>query len=766
MNTILTYKEWVADNLDELYGVDDPRKAYLTYLTDYAFLNYSQTSTEDVSEVKRENLITFLLELSSRGKESDTATLIRSLDFTNDDDIETAIPQYATILTDISKYISTVRPQVSTTSDEIALATSKSGILGVLASQIRSLLIDNGYDTSFSLDVTNYYDDNIYFDKEDDTGEDIIDMGVIANSPSNPDLIDPAGDDKSEYVDYDVDGTSNNEYAGKMSDKYISTSFYTTDDDGNIIAWNEADNPSKNLSNMYFPTIAIRAKDNQLYTKDDVGKYFLPNKMGMSSFIGNGGNQMDGRLDTIFPNSEFRTNGYGYTGIYQDSAVINSSSFAWMDIVGITWGDVLSNYAEYQRMVPYQSDIDTNSKTLHGVVRSDANLDPWSGALDNQWSDIYTEYVEYRGIYDNREWYADLGDSRGVVTDYGSDIRSNDIALFKTVFNQSIIDRHTSVGSVYIRYVNSEIVKHVDIDPLVDPDTIIALNVDYDLITVRYENGETRVYRYDDDDVYSTNPTLVVDTGEYVTHNYNYIDKTYIITVRVGDGVIVYSYNVDSLIRTLIFDSTTDGEYNQYKTVAIDTASVYENIDTFNSYGDTDLLVVRDIAYRNQDPTGVGVASPLFYSKVENMIGDYYDDFGTIYPDIQNIFNAGLLNAPDRHNISEADLLELQLAAIDIGTAGYPDDEVMIITAIITQMCAIYAGFGIAINTFIEIIENGVGTDSLLVYGVWNAPTISQTNSYLYRIISIARRDDLLIVGYQNRITFNVAYQTIDTSET
>ena len=764
MNTILTYKEWVDSNLDELYGVDDPRKAYLTYITDNALLNYSQSSKDDVADIKRDNLITFLLELGYRGKETDTATLIRSIDFSNDADIEIAIPQYATILADISKYISSVRPQVSTSSDEIALASSKSGILGVLSAQIRSLLIDSGYDTSFSIDFDHYYDDNIYFDKEIDTGMPINDMGVIANSPSNPDLVEPAGDDKAEYIDYDVDGVSNNEYAGKISDKYISTSFFTTNDDGDIIEYNTADLPSSNLSNMYYPTIAIRAKDNQLYTKDDVGKYFIPNKMGMSTFIGNGGRQYDSRLDTIFPNSEFRTDGYGYTGVYQDSAVINSSSFAWMDIVGISWGDVLSDYAEYQRMVPYQSDVDTNRKTLHGVVRSDANLDPWSGALDNQWSDIYTEYVEYRGIYDNRNWYADLGASRGVVTDYGSDFMGNDIGLFKTIFQQSIKDRECDMGSVYIRYVNADIVKHIDIDDTIDPDTVTTLKVDYDLITLTYKNGDTRVYKYTDT-VYTQTPILKITEGEYVTHKYDYIARTYIITIKVDKGVMVFSYNVDSLVRTLIFDSSVDAEYIQYKSIAID-GHLYENLDTYNDYGDIDILMVRDISDRTQDPMGGPTeASPTFYNKVDNLIADYYTNYAILKADIKLIFDAGLLNATSRHDISESDLIELELESIEDNLPiGLVDDKV-VITAIILQMCAIYAGFGVTINTFIEMIVDGVGIDSMFIPGSASTPSIEESSSYLYRIISVVQRDNLLIVGYQNRITFNVVYQSIIISE-
>ena len=765
MNTILTYKEWVSDNLDDLYGVDDPRKAYLTYITDNAFLNYDQTSTDDVSDIKRDNLITFLLELGYRGKENDTASLIRSIDFNTDSDVEIAIPQYATILADISKYISSVRPQMPTSSDEIALATSKSGILGVLSSQIRSLLIDSGYDTTFSIDFDHYYDDNIYFDKVEDSGISINDMGIIANSPTNPALIELAGGDKSEYVNYDVDGPTNNEYAGKMSSKYLSTSFFTNDDNGDIIEYNTAENPSANLSNMYYPTIAIRSKDNLLYTKDDVGKYFLPNKMGMSTFIGNGGRQYDSRLDTIYPYSEFRTDGYGYTGVYQDSAVINSSSFAWMDIVGITWGDVLSDYSEYQRMVPYQSDIDTNRKTLHGVVRSDANLDPWTGAFDNQWSDIYADYVEYRGIYDNRDWYSDLGGSRGVVTDYGTDFMGNDIGLFKQIFQQSIKDREYDVGSVYIRYVNADIIKQIDIDDLVDPNTVNILKVDYDLITLTYNNGDVRVYKYTDSR-YSQTPIIKITDGEYITHKYDYVARTYIITIRNSTGIMIFSYNVDSLVRTLIFDSSVDGEYTQYQTVVIDNSPLFENLDTFNDYGDTDVLIIRDISDRNQDPSGGPTeASATFYTKVDNLIGDYYPNYGLLNATIKDIFNAGLLNAPNRHNISESDLIVLELASIEDNLTGPLIVEKVVITKIILQMCAIYAGFGVAINTFIERIVDGVGIDSLLIYGAISTPSADQTNSYLYRIISVAQRDNLLIVGYQNRITFNVIYQSVKISE-
>lgn len=220
----------------------------------------------------------------------------------------------------------------------------------------------------------------------------------------------------------------------------------------------EAIMPYANLANEHFPTFALFPTIENLYSKTQVGGYFIPNNFGASKYLNKnytlGLNFSSSFLSGYFSESEK----LGLTEYLQNSPfeiIIEDSSWLKEPLNSNALAGYLNKsvYKTHQKFIPYQSSTEINSFAQTGIITSHTLQDPWSDEESPKWIDPTNHPVSFEGQLDVSKWTEEQIQFTGLHMDqWVSDIFGNQYGLYKDIdINASIQEKREAYGQIWVK---------------------------------------------------------------------------------------------------------------------------------------------------------------------------------------------------------------------------------------------------------------------------------------------------------------------------
>ena len=225
--------------------------------------------------------------------------------------------------------------------------------------------------------------------------------------------------------------------------------------------------PYANLTNRHYPTIASMPYVGNLYSESDVGGYFIPQMLGISTFL------CKNRSTVISPPpvSAFGTtrvynrptiyqSDYGFTQNFQTmpvSTVMVDSSWMKANITEGQRAGIITNARTYQKFMPYQTAYESRGQNDYGMHCQGDAFDPWYGNKDNTWKDNTNWPANSRGQYNIEGWYNQFAPIGTQIYQWKTDIFGNQYMLLKDIKGKSIYDKKYMPGTLWTRDLNNNV---------------------------------------------------------------------------------------------------------------------------------------------------------------------------------------------------------------------------------------------------------------------------------------------------------------------
>jgi hypothetical protein len=219
-----------------------------------------------------------------------------------------------------------------------------------------------------------------------------------------------------------------------------------------------SDSPWETLQNRFYPTIANVPVQQDTYTLEDVGGYFLPQNLGATMFVNK---EFDPILNyeelsgtALVEDVSVHIGGRGRTK--QDQATLYDwkENNQWLKET-ITTGDLAGAIKHdltkvMQTFIPYQSDADDSSL---GLITTETRLSPWGGYRDEQWIDYKNDPKSFTGVRNISAWAKAqvIQQVDKPIDNWTTDIYGNQYGLFKNLDNVSVYDRRKTPGEIWVR---------------------------------------------------------------------------------------------------------------------------------------------------------------------------------------------------------------------------------------------------------------------------------------------------------------------------
>jgi hypothetical protein len=210
----------------------------------------------------------------------------------------------------------------------------------------------------------------------------------------------------------------------------------------------EPANPYENILNTHFPTIANIPNPYNIVSNKDVGDYLLPENLGLSFYRGKGYNiSIDNDsleyMDSLDKEKiYFNLEKYGprNRGLSKNDQITISK----IDSIDNTWimqpygnadaSGMIVNTKENQKMIPYQTNYEIESKNRYGLSRQDDNFKFWDPKNPTIWTDEKTFPLTFRKEL-TKDVYLDrknkLLTQKGKLQNWRLDIFGNEYGIYK-----------------------------------------------------------------------------------------------------------------------------------------------------------------------------------------------------------------------------------------------------------------------------------------------------------------------------------------------
>jgi hypothetical protein len=484
MNSILSYKDWA-----ETKEIGDKQaRSHSEYLK-YINTSYAALSSTDATHV--DEYEAFLKNIQFLFPEDSGTTILDRVDYTNTEDLQNCIPLFAQKLTQIAQNTAESRKDPKNTAADFASIDSIVGLENAIYTDIaKKYVADNnvpndsiyGALSGLSVSVKELYDDTNYFNKAP-----AMPATTYYNVSANENYYSDAEEYPSElvdwtlglgfndvaygipvanttalsgYINFDPQGDTIAEYDNILTNAYLGETQYQISG-SSIVAVTAPTNPTNNVLNRYFPTIATIPLVDTLYTVDEIGGYNIPKNLGLSLYYGKNrklttDSKTPNASRPIFPNEQMYSNGIAFTKMYQSRPIVINSNLNWMDIKYYTKTSrgIVGSSKMYQEMIPYKTQYEQDVRDDIGMSRIEENLDPWTGTLDASPDKSSGLVSDFRLIYNLRELNQNVGIS-GHEFSWSSDIYGNNFALYKQTKPDTEYEyKNQSDGTIYVRLTN------------------------------------------------------------------------------------------------------------------------------------------------------------------------------------------------------------------------------------------------------------------------------------------------------------------------
>ena len=236
-----------------------------------------------------------------------------------------------------------------------------------------------------------------------------------------------------------------------------------TDTNVSVVTSIAANEPWNNISNRYYPTIATTPHLGSLSSSLDVGDFFAPNKLGISYFIDqNYSTSLANKIKSTSIQFESPTVHVGGRGLTKQDQitpyVVTKEDNTWIKehtTAGDAAGNIEKNIAKkYQKFIPYQSNIETNTSSQAGLITTNTLQDPWGGSDETTWLDNSTK--NFTGQISLSSWKGAqiLTQSGKDLDNWVTDVYGNQYGLFKNLLNVPVIDRKYVAGNIWVKASN------------------------------------------------------------------------------------------------------------------------------------------------------------------------------------------------------------------------------------------------------------------------------------------------------------------------
>lgn len=260
-----------------------------------------------------------------------------------------------------------------------------------------------------------------------------------------------------------------NAYLNILSEKYLGNNAYvvSSTNSGTITAGVQAITPYGNLTNRYFPTVAVLPSvGSNLKTYGELGGYFIPSNLGASTYLTKNityslnSSQIQTNQSHVYIDPTRFNKGRGLTLTDQSNIVTHYIDTDWMKSVNTSdvFDGNLINTDTYQKFIPYQSSYETNKADSNGVVNARYDYEFWTGDKKQTWAQTNsaTRLTPDKYFDLNTKINALVLTPGKELYSWQTDIFGNQYALYKDL-STSLYRSLTSTGLLWVKTIDSTI---------------------------------------------------------------------------------------------------------------------------------------------------------------------------------------------------------------------------------------------------------------------------------------------------------------------
>jgi hypothetical protein len=658
----LSFIQWLETQQTVFEDLSTNLKLYQEYLN-----NWTNNKKTNKDNFLTDIYIDLIKELSFNFSSEEEKRFIANFDYTKKDNLDIIVPFFIKKLKNICLYLSQKREElkekfytipykgtnisVSKLVKNIIISNIESGFSQKILEGKTTIPSQSAVNLFLDIKVEELYDTKNYFDfnKDDvNTSTDIIDFDSdlflnIKNSIINAiekypifvnDLINSlsvklslSGNElellkNKDFINYlndnNVDNLKLNLFK-KLAPKYASCNFYYLST-GNTVSekvsgilfepYNLKKDVTQNLLNKNNISYVYSQNLDELYTVYELGKFFIPNKIGVIKF-NSFKNTPYINENALSPNSVY---------IYPDPNIVEDKNNIISFKVDVSWnrigrengfrfGDVITDN-QYQLFYPYSSYSQELNTQPTGLSISTDDVEFWSKDEKNQWlseSNLWSNLEEVETLPVQSRVESLLFDS-GITTSWFTDIYGNQFSLNKKLpENYSIFHKnHNSGGKIFVKETQTGLVstfKHF-------------FNTLYD----KYPNKVIKELDGDIFSLYAIKNTIVIETSSFVildSYEYNF-EKNKIVNTTLP-GVYIPKFTLNDKIEKFVNSFYCEEDRNLYvcflKLLPILSASNYKSIYPVIYSLNTDTNVIEQIyPIIDFDVTIYSLSSNNFYN--------------------------------------------------------------------------------------------------------------------------------------------------------
>jgi hypothetical protein len=554
-----TFLKWLENQQTVFKDLDINLKLYQEYLN-----NWSKNKNN--ATLKDNNFVTALYvdlikELSINFTSEEEKRFIANFDYTKKDNLDIIIPFFIKKLKNVCLFFSQKREELK---EKIYTVPLKGTNMSV-SKLVKNILISN-IDSGFSqkiiegkttipsqsavnlfldVKVEELYDVKNYFDNDkDNANSNTIDLNsdiflnfknsIISAIDQYPNYADSLINNLSvklalsggelqllknkdfiNYIKNDKEDDLKLNLFKKLAPKYTSCSFYYLST-GNTISqkisgvlfdpYNFKKEVTQNLLNKNNISYAYSQDLNELYTTYELGKFFIPSKLGVLKF--------NSYKKTPFINESALSPNSVY--VFPDPNVIEDKDniisykldVSWNKIGrqdGFRFGDIITDN-QYQLFYPYSSYSQELNTQPTGLSIATDDIEFWSKDEKNEWlskNNLWSNLDEVEKLPIESRTQTLLFDS-GTTTNWYTDIYGNQFILNKNLAkNSTIYDKnYSNTGAIFVKETQTGLVstfKH--------------------FFNILYNKYPNKIIEELDGDIFSfylIKNTLVIETSSYV----------------------------------------------------------------------------------------------------------------------------------------------------------------------------------------------------------------------------------------------------------
>ena len=220
--------------------------------------------------------------------------------------------------------------------------------------------------------------------------------------------------------------------------------------------------PSENLSNRYYPTVAILPTLQSLSSHSDIGGYFVPSNLGVLQYLNRNyttiANTSAIDYKKVYENPNEYISGIGNTKQEQQTFYrIKDEDNSWLKeppITGTIAGTIKKDvFKKYPKFIPYQSISETNKEQKLGLITQDSLLTPWTGPQDTDWGDSNNKPISFTGQINVNKWGETqiLKQTDLQLENWCTDIYNNQYGLYKPTKEVINFEKKTIPGELWVR---------------------------------------------------------------------------------------------------------------------------------------------------------------------------------------------------------------------------------------------------------------------------------------------------------------------------